>query len=100
MEVVVTRYFENLLYSSNPTVEQIEMVTSTIQEHLLTRSKTFLDRLFTLDGIRKTIFDMAPTKALGLYGLSSLFYQENWDIMGGRVTKACFRFLNDKDSLE
>ncbi|KAK2636341.1 hypothetical protein Ddye_031133 [Dipteronia dyeriana] len=62
--------------------------------------QAFLDVDFSPDEIKKVVFDMYLTKASGLDGLWTLFYQKYWSIVGDLVTKACLEVLNNGTGLE
>ncbi|OMO90013.1 reverse transcriptase [Corchorus capsularis] len=58
-----------------------------------------LDREFTKEDIRIAVFDMAPSKAPGPDGMSHLFYQRFWHIVGDQVCDMALSFLNHGESL-
>ncbi|KAK3218113.1 hypothetical protein Dsin_012083 [Dipteronia sinensis] len=80
--------------------DDIEMVMGSIQERLSPRNRDYLDKLFTAEEVRKAIFDMYLTKALGLDGLPAFFYQKFWPTVGKNVTNVCLGCLNERGSLE
>lgn len=57
-----------------------------------------LCREFTSKEVGIAVKDMYPTKAPGLDGMSTLFYQKYWHITGGSVTKTILNILNDNIS--
>lgn len=59
----------------------------------------FLDCPFTSEEVRKTLFDLSPSKAPGTDGFTVLFYQDAWDVMGEDITKAMLGVLNNGASL-
>lgn len=50
---------------------------------------------FTSDGVKYALFQMHPLKAPALYGLSALFFQKHWDIVGLEVRKSVLDVLNN-----
>ncbi|KAK2656165.1 hypothetical protein Ddye_009217 [Dipteronia dyeriana] len=50
--------------------------------------------------VKKIVFDIFPTKAPGIDGMSALFYQKFWDVVGDTVMTTCLRCLNDGDLVE
>ncbi|KAL5565680.1 hypothetical protein UlMin_028844 [Ulmus minor] len=50
---------------------------------------------WNLEKFRTAIFQMAPSKSPGVDGMSALFYQKYWSIVGDEVTTACLGFLNE-----
>lgn len=53
----------------------------------------FLTREFQAYEVKKALDQMHPLKALGLDGMSTLFYQYFWHIVGDFVTKIVLKFL-------
>ncbi|KAL5570870.1 hypothetical protein UlMin_020467 [Ulmus minor] len=54
-----------------------------------------LDGPFVAEDVRAAVFQMAPSKSPGADGMSALFYQNYWTIVGDEVTTACLGFLNE-----
>ena len=50
--------------------------------------------------IEEALVGMHPTKALGVGGIPTIFYQIYWGIVGAEVTKACLKVLNGGDLVE
>ena len=55
-----------------------------------------MDSPFSALDVTKAVFDMFPTKAPGIDGMQTIFYQRFWDLIGGTVTSACLRCLNEE----
>ncbi|KAK3204963.1 hypothetical protein Dsin_019009 [Dipteronia sinensis] len=100
METIISSYFEDLFRFTEPSIDIIEKVTCSVTNRLSNRSRLPLDMGFTADEIRKAIFDMYPTKALGPDGLPALFYQKFRGIVGEYITAACLRCPISEDSIE
>ena len=49
---------------------------------------------YTGDEVRRALFQMHPSKALGPDGMSSFFFQKFWSIVGHDVTSAILSALN------
>ncbi|KAK3205120.1 hypothetical protein Dsin_019166 [Dipteronia sinensis] len=88
--------FQSCLPSNNYWDEVIDSVPT----RLSNRGSAFLDFHFSVAEVKKAVFDMSSAKASGIDGMSTLFYQKNWDIMGDCVTSARLQCLSDGDSLE
>ena len=83
---VAMSYFHNLFASSRPdcvveVVDQVEaVVTPDMNETLL--------RPFSCEEIKSVLFQMSSSKAPGLDGMTALFFQKYWHIVGEDVTIA------------
>lgn len=53
-----------------------------------------LTKEFTKDEVLSALKKMHPTKALRLDGMSAIFFQKNWDIVGTSVTNMALNVLN------
>ena len=81
VEQIAIDYFNTLFTSSRPTaVEEVvqvveSVVTPDINEDLL--------RPFSLDEVKQALFQMHPSKSPGPDGMTALFFQKFWHIVGG-----------------
>ena len=53
-----------------------------------------LTQVFTIEEIRMALFQMHPTKTPGPDGMSAIFYQKYWNIVGPDVTNMVLNVLN------
>ncbi|KAL5556875.1 hypothetical protein UlMin_039111 [Ulmus minor] len=53
-----------------------------------------MDQAFVAEDVRTAVFQMAPTKSPGADGMSAIFYQKFWPIIGEDITAACLSFVN------
>ncbi|XP_073014526.1 uncharacterized protein [Primulina eburnea] len=100
ISAIVLDYFESLFTSSNPLDDEIGRVVDAVAPQVDTQMNQVLCAPFTATDIRRALFDMHPDKAPGPDGLSALFYQKFWDVVGKDVTDAILRVLNEGASLE
>ncbi|KAK3182761.1 hypothetical protein Dsin_030047 [Dipteronia sinensis] len=98
LEHVVVGYFSDLFKSEESNCAAINQVLGCMEHKLSSRSRVYLDAPFTVEEVRKAIFDMAPSKAPGPDGLPAFFYQRYWYIVGGLVTDACLKIVNGGES--
>ncbi|XP_057424692.1 uncharacterized protein LOC130718190 [Lotus japonicus] len=80
---VLGDYFAGLFTSSNP--EGVEETTDLVAERVSQSHLTVLGEPFTREEVEEALFQMHPTKALGLDGFPALFYQKHWDIIGDEI---------------
>ncbi|KAI9180674.1 hypothetical protein LWI28_007084 [Acer negundo] len=55
---------------------------------------------FSREEIKKEIFYMNPTKALGCDGLPAVFFQKYWESIGPNVVDACLSVLNNGGTVD
>ncbi|KAA3469259.1 LINE-1 reverse transcriptase isogeny [Gossypium australe] len=76
------KFFEDL-YGENP--NPMPDVPSDIFTSLKENDIDFLNKPVLNDEIKKALFDMAPLKAPRSDGFHALFFQSQWDLVGGDV---------------
>ncbi|KAK2635598.1 hypothetical protein Ddye_030390 [Dipteronia dyeriana] len=78
----------------------MNQVIDRVQPRLSPCKAAILDHPFSTEEVRITTFLISPNKTPGPDGMSRMFYQKNWDIVGHKVTAACLHCLNDGISME
>lgn len=94
VESICHGYFLSLFFSSGRCAEDIERVTSLIENRVSNREQATLDRPFTSLEVREALFQMHPNKSRSSNGFPPLFYQSQWESVGGMVTDLCLKVLN------
>lgn len=72
-----------------------ETVLSRIPDNL----KVMLDSVYTRTEIEFALKGMNPTKAPGPDGMSAIFFQKYWFVVGNDVVAVCLEFLNGNGSV-
>src|ERR1044072_6397447 len=88
---VLKDYFSNLFTSSSPT--GIEDKTALVAGRITPAFHNYLATTFRREEVEEALFQMHPTKAPGMDGLPTLFYQKFWHIIGDDVSSLCLRIL-------
>ncbi|KAK3182691.1 hypothetical protein Dsin_029977 [Dipteronia sinensis] len=73
---IFEHYFSDFFCSNFPLVRDLDKVFKCVQPCLSDGKKSFLDTPFSVEEVKRAVFDMAPTKAPGLDGLPVIFYQK------------------------
>ena len=73
-------YFEMLFTTSHPS--RISEVTDTILTRVTDEMNQRLISTYTREEVEATLKQMHPTKAPGLDGMSAIFFQKYWDVLG------------------
>ena len=90
-------YFSELFTTSFPT-KAVEVV-ETVQRCITKEMNEQLTKEFQKEEIIQAISQMHPTKAPGPNGMSTMFYQKYWDIIGEDVNNIILNILNANASL-
>ena len=88
----VISYFKDIYSTTLPS--QIEEVTNLIPVKVTSEMNDSHTQVFTAEEICMAPFQMHPTKAPGLDGMSGIFYQKYWNIVGPDVTNMVLNVLN------
>ena len=91
-------YFEDIYSTSNPIL--IDEVTAAIPTIVTEEMNMELSRNFTREEIVTALKQIHPTKSPGPDGMSALFFQKYWDIVGSNVLNMALNVLNYGMSLD
>ncbi|KAL5554664.1 hypothetical protein UlMin_042065 [Ulmus minor] len=94
MAHIIESYFETLFSSSSPSSVDFDRVLDTIERKVTPQLNDQLEQDFEAEDVKTAIFQMAPTKSPGADGMSAIFYQNFWPIIGEEITAACLGFTN------
>ena len=85
-------YFDNIYSSSHPS--RIAEVTEAIPSMVTDEMNESLIREFTGDEVVVALKQIHPNKASGLDGMSAVFLQKHWSIVGNNITNMILNVLN------
>ena len=94
---VAMSYFKNIYSSSYPT--RISEVLDTIPTKAAEEMNQLLIQEFTREEIEVALNQMHPTKAPGPDGMSAIFFQKYWGIVGNDVICMVLNVLNSNMSM-
>jgi hypothetical protein len=70
------------------------MVLDHVPHKVTYEMNRFLCAPFDESEVKNALYQMFPTKASGLDGFSTYFFQHNWDVCGDDITRIVLRVLN------
>ena len=85
-------YFKRLFTTSHPS--RILEVTDTIPAKVTDEMNQRLISTFTRDEVEAALKQMHPTKAPGPNGMSTIFFQKYWDVVGNDIMCMVLNVLN------
>jgi carbamoylphosphate synthase small subunit len=77
-------YFNRIFTSSNP--QAIDEVVAEVDGVVTSGMNAELVKPFVKEEVQKALFQMHPSKAPGPDGMSALFFQKFWHVVGGDVS--------------
>ena len=86
-------YFENIYTSASPS--RVEEVVVAIPVRVTEDMNESLSHSFTREEVATALKQIHPTKAPGPDGMSAIFYQKYWDIVGNSVSNMVLNVLNN-----
>jgi hypothetical protein len=94
---VVDHYFHGITTTHPPAIDEVirevdQVVSPDMNQELL--------KPFTREEVRRALFQMSPSKASGPDGMTALFFQKFWHIVGMDVTNAVLDFLHNGHMLK
>jgi hypothetical protein len=95
---VVDHYFHGIYTTSSPPA--IDEIIKEVDQVVSPNMSQDLLKPFTREELRRALFQMSPSKAPGPDGMTALFFQKFWHIVGMDVTNAMLDFLNNGHMLK
>uniref|UniRef100_A0A803QQN3 Reverse transcriptase n=1 Tax=Cannabis sativa TaxID=3483 RepID=A0A803QQN3_CANSA len=93
-------HFSLLFTSIGVDDEALTTTLEAINPTITNDMNRFLLKEFTRTDVDDALHSMAPDKSPGIDGISALFYQRHWDVVGPLVLKCMLQILNDGDDIE
>ncbi|KAL9672487.1 hypothetical protein QQ045_028738 [Rhodiola kirilowii] len=92
---IITNYFQEIFLSQVDVLgerwsREFEIIPKVVTEEM----NEALNAPFTEGEVKRALYQMNPSKALGLDEFSDMFYQCNWDTVGPEVVKEVLNCLN------
>ena len=87
-------YFQNIFTSSSPSGEALATFLDGMEKVISNDMNAALLEEFSADEVFQALQQMYPTKAPGPDGMSAIFYQNYWDIVGPEVSQAIISILH------
>jgi hypothetical protein len=94
---VLVNYFRGLFFSGGGTM--VESIFEAVDRRVSLDHYNALSRPFSREEIEVGLKGMGPTKAPGPDGMSPIFYQKVWLIVGTSVVTECLMVLNGQSSV-
>jgi hypothetical protein len=88
---IAVEYFHQLFNSSRP--DCVQEVVSQVDSVVTPDMNGSLLHQFSGEEIRRALFQMSPSKAPGPDGMTALFFQKYWHIVGDDVSNAILDFF-------
>ncbi|KAL5568114.1 hypothetical protein UlMin_024689 [Ulmus minor] len=99
MARIAVNYFQTLFVSSSPSTSDLARVLDTVEPRVTQDINAQLEKPFIFADVKAAVSQMAPSKSPGADGMSALFYQNYWHVVGDEVATACLGVLNKGMSL-
>uniref|UniRef100_A0A803PE40 Reverse transcriptase domain-containing protein n=1 Tax=Cannabis sativa TaxID=3483 RepID=A0A803PE40_CANSA len=94
MTTIITSYFQELFTASTIDTSSLQHTIGTIPTTATAAMNSQLTKPFTPEEISQSLKTMNPDKSPGSDGMSAMFYQQYWEIVGPSVTDVILGVLN------
>ena len=96
---VVYNYFSEIFSSSNPQLSDIDKVLNCIDGRITGSMREYLLSPYSVEEVKRAIFNWGSTKAPGPDGFHAIFFQKNWSVLGHEISRVCIGILEGKHSI-
>ncbi|KAM6559150.1 hypothetical protein CsatA_028389 [Cannabis sativa] len=100
MKGIITNYFGELFTATEAYHDAIAEVVATIPSTISPEVNSSLTAPFTAAEVQTALKTMSPDKSPGSDGMSAMFYQNYWDIVGSSVTEVVLGVLNNGQEMD
>uniref|UniRef100_A0A803NGJ4 Reverse transcriptase domain-containing protein n=1 Tax=Cannabis sativa TaxID=3483 RepID=A0A803NGJ4_CANSA len=97
---VISSYFAALFKASPVDPQALQTTLNTIPTTVTAEMNNSLTQPYTSQEVITALRLMSPDKSPGSDGMSAMFYQQYWDIVGNDVTKVVLAVLNEGYSMD
>lgn len=95
LEDLIIDYFKNLFLASS-SIKNIQFLSS-LKDRVIENMNRELGKEFTTDEVYQALIQMHPTKVLRPDGMSPVFFQKYWHILGESTIEPVLSALNYGD---
>uniref|UniRef100_A0A803P614 Reverse transcriptase domain-containing protein n=1 Tax=Cannabis sativa TaxID=3483 RepID=A0A803P614_CANSA len=92
---VIESYFQNIFQAAPMDDDALSSVLDTIPVMVSADMNHGLTQPFTRAEVDAALQSMSPDKSPGIDGMSAMFYQQHWDLVGDLVSRAVLGVLNE-----
>uniref|UniRef100_A0A803NUC0 CCHC-type domain-containing protein n=1 Tax=Cannabis sativa TaxID=3483 RepID=A0A803NUC0_CANSA len=94
MAEAIQDYFANIFHSQTVDEDALQATLNCIPATITPEMNMNLIKPFTPSEVKDALFSMGSDKSPGIDGMSAMFYQRHWDIVGDSVVSAVLNVLN------
>ncbi|XP_060974670.1 uncharacterized protein LOC133039749 [Cannabis sativa] len=88
-------FFSQLFATSGVDLEALNVIMAAIDTSITEDMNDSLLKTFTGADVDEALKSMAPDKSPGMDGMSAIFFQQHWDIVGPMVKASVLKILNE-----
>uniref|UniRef100_A0A803NML1 Reverse transcriptase domain-containing protein n=1 Tax=Cannabis sativa TaxID=3483 RepID=A0A803NML1_CANSA len=99
MTNVISDYYTSLFASDGVDPDSLNDILTTVPTTITHEMNQSLTTPFTSNEVYEALQSMSPDKSPGCDGMSAMFYQHYWNIVGSSVTSLVLGVLNDGNNL-
>uniref|UniRef100_A0A803QAN3 Reverse transcriptase domain-containing protein n=1 Tax=Cannabis sativa TaxID=3483 RepID=A0A803QAN3_CANSA len=96
---VICSFYSSLFATDGVQPDSLQLVLNAIPETITSDMNLSLTAPFTPEEVVAALKSMSPDKSPGSDGMSAMFYQNYWDIVGITVTQIVLGVLNDGNDM-
>lgn len=98
-ERVVETYVQQL-FTTTTNPNQMDHVLNKVERVVTPNMNHALLQPYSLDEVKRALFQMHPSKSPGLDGMSPFYFQKYWDIVGDDIREAVLSILSSSHMMK